>query len=628
MNNKVKNFIFCLFTFFLFSLNCYAYDYVIDNYDVVINVGENNKLSIKETIDVNFNTYKHGIIRNVPKVNTIYREDGTKEKNKVLISNVDVNEEFEKSNVDGDLRIKIGSASSTIIGKKEYIISYDYFLGNDKSKDYDELYFNIIGTEWDTVIRNVTFKIEMPKEFDASLLGFTHGKYLSSNTDNIDYEIVDNQIIGSFMGELSPGEALTVRLQLPEGYFVKDSLMNHLFELILYLLPIIFVFIAYNLWSKYGKDYDVIETVEFYPPEGLNSIDVAYIYKGNVSSKDVVSLLIHLANKGYLKIETTEKKSLFGKSDDFVITKLKGYDGDNKEEEKFLNGLFKDSDIVRKKDLEEKFYTTINSICYSKNSSRNKYKIFDKAADNKRGLLFLMLFLVSFLSLAIPVFGYGFDYIISSLLISFVFVLVLIIISAVCDKIGNKLSIVISLIFALISFMIAGIIFDSLIGYSIIFGDSVYSFGYLISLVNVIFIFLFYLIMSKRTEYGTEMLGKVRGFRNFLLVAEKDKLEALVNENPNYFYDILPYTYVLGVSDKWIKQFESIAIEPPTWYGGVDTRDLIIINHTIDRMMDTATRSMTSQPQSSGNSFGGSGGGFSGGGFSGGGSGGGGGSSW
>ena len=52
--------------------------------------------------------------------------------------------------------------------------------------------------------------------------------------------------------------------------------------------------------------------------------------------------------------------------------------------------------------------------------------------------------------------------------------------------------------------------------------------------------------------------------------AEKEKLETLVMENPTYFYDILPYTYVLGISDKWIKKFESIAIEPPQWYGGTD----------------------------------------------------------
>ena len=57
------------------------------------------------------------------------------------------------------------------------------------------------------------------------------------------------------------------------------------------------------------------------------------------------------------------------------------------------------------------------------------------------------------------------------------------------------------------------------------------------------------------------MLGKLRGFKNFLETVEKEQLEALVMENPNYFYDILPYTYVLEVSYKWIEKFESISLQ-------------------------------------------------------------------
>ena len=114
------------------------------------------------------------------------------------------------------------------------------------------------------------------------------------------------------------------------------------------------------------------------------------------------------------------------------------------------------------------------------------------------------------------------------------------------------------------------------------------------------------------------MLGRIRGFKNFLETAEKDKLEALVMENPQYFYEILPYTYVLDVSDTWMKKFESITLEPPTWYSGhYSTFDVVMFHHFMNTTMTTATSSMTSQPSSG-----------SGGGFSGGGSGGGGGGSW
>ena len=64
--------------------------------------------------------------------------------------------------------------------------------------------------------------------------------------------------------------------------------------------------------------------------------------------------------------------------------------------------------------------------------------------------------------------------------------------------------------------------------------------------------------MKRKTSYGEEIIAKVLGFRDFLLKAEKENLENLVEKDPKYFYNILPYTYVLGISKKWIKKFEDI----------------------------------------------------------------------
>lgn len=64
--------------------------------------------------------------------------------------------------------------------------------------------------------------------------------------------------------------------------------------------------------------------------------------------------------------------------------------------------------------------------------------------------------------------------------------------------------------------------------------------------------------MLKRTTYGNEMLGKIGGFKDFLEQVEKPKLEELVMEDPKCFYNILPYTHVLGVSDKWIRNLKQL----------------------------------------------------------------------
>ena len=133
--------------------------------------------------------------------------------------------------------------------------------------------------------------------------------------------------------------------------------------------------------------------------------------------------------------------------------------------------------------------------------------------------------------------------------------------------------------------------------------------------------------MPQRSDFATDRLNKILGFKNFLLYAEKPRLEALVEQNPEYFYDTMAYAMVLGVSDKWAEKFESIALEPPNWYQGYQPnyfRASLFGRHLVSSMSSMQT-TMTSMPTRSRSGGGGS---SFGGGFSGGGGGGGGGGSW
>ena len=106
---------------------------------------------------------------------------------------------------------------------------------------------------------------------------------------------------------------------------------------------------------------------------------------------------------------------------------------------------------------------------------------------------------------------------------------------------------------------------------------------------------------------------------------EKDWiLEALVDENPYYFYDILPYAYVLGITNKYIKKFEGIALKNENFYSN-DTLDFNQMSRLIDDNMYRINRIITARDfeyKPTENS------GYSSSSYSGGGSGGGGGRSW
>ena len=105
---------------------------------------------------------------------------------------------------------------------------------------------------------------------------------------------------------------------------------------------------------------------------------------------------------------------------------------------------------------------------------------------------------------------------------------------------------------------------------------------------------------------------------------EKEKLEKMLEDDPQFYYHILPYAQVLGVSDKWEEKFADITVEPPQWYAssvaGTVFR-LHVFNSIMRNTMSTMTKNMVSRPSSgaSGGHGGGHFGGFSGGGHGGGG---------
>ena len=659
--------------------------YTIDKYDIDIKVNENNKLDITETITAFFNESRHGIYRTIPLKNTITRLDGTTSTNRAQITNLEVDNEYTVSRENGNIKIKIGSPNYTVTGEQKYTIKYTYNLGKDPLPNLDELYYNIIGTEWDTSIDNVSFTITMPKNFDHSKLGFSSGAKGSTNNDDVYYYVNSNIITGRYLGTLNPGEGITVRCELPEGYFVGAGLDSEVADYIPSIVSVIFLLISILLWAIFGRDDKIIETVEYYPPKNLNSLDAGFLYKGAASNKDVTSLLIYLANKGYLEIidkninlssdkvnidgrakEDANQKiielqnkiieeekinpnsqklkhyknmldiyqnidtpidynqynlgpvvSKFNTENDFVIKKIKDYDGTDIHEQWFMEGLFEYGRTeVTSRMLLNQFYLTNNRILGDINNKQNKERLFEKTASSKKIFIILMVAISYCLITIPPVLNYGQT---NALFFTLLFPSIgfAVLFSAIFDSDpGPK-----------IFKIVWGIGFGggpwAIMVLPALMQDTLYLNNYIIGTLCIIGMAVCLAYLPKRTKYGTEILEKLSGFKNFLKTVEKDRLEPLVMDNPNYFYDILPFAYVFGISDKWIKKFESISLQAPSWYDSSDAFNISSFEAFMSSAMASAQGAMSSSPSSSSSS-----GGSSGGGSSGGGSGGGGGGSW
>ncbi len=581
-------------------------DYVIDKYDIDIVVNENNTFDVVEKRNVYFKRFGHGIVVWRKLVGSFLKPDGSSVKYKAQMSDIFVSDTFEKHIKDGSQYIKIGSSDKKVIGEKEYTVKYKYNAGKDRVTDADHFYYDLVGSKRDEPCGNVTFSITMPKDFDASKLGFTAGPKGSQDSSKVKYSVNGNKITGSYDGVLEKGEALTVRCELPEGYFTStgldDSFTNYvLIGVSVILLIIVILITAFSLKHRPGP---LVEPVEFYPPDDLNSLDIAYIYKsGNTDNKDITSLLVYFANKGYIKISQESDDD-----NDFKITKIKDYDGNNESERLFLEGLFESGkNDVGYDDLYDKFYKTVGQV-QVKADKINFPKIFRKFVLAKFKLILMMAITITVAVVGLIVYN-EFDnlgYVILGAVALFVIVMIFI------PKFSSlKLRAALLLIpWALSSY--------------VSFNDRTYFLANCVGVVCVAIMIYCASLLPKRTEYGHNMLGRINGFRNFLVTAEKDRLEALVMDDPQYFYNILPYTYVLDISSKWIEKFESINLKEPDWYSGSGMFDVFVLDRVMSSTMNSMTQKQESSSSSSTSSWGsgssGTGGGVAGGGYGGGGS--------
>ncbi len=613
---KLKYILVIISVSFFSLINVHAlydnYDFYVDDFNIIIDVNKDNSFDITEEIRVYFNQSKHGIYRNIPLRNTVSRLDGTKTKNFAKISNIEVNNSYTTNINDGYYYLQIGDASTLVSGYQEYVIKYNYNIGKDPLKDKDEFYFNIIGNEWDSVITYVTFTINMPEEFDSSLLGFSNGP-VNSTTNDVVYTVSKNTIKGSLSTPLYKGDSLTIRLELPEGYFSEAKSFYGVNNIIAIIIPIASVLIAWLIYYIRKRNVKIVDAIEFYPPDDYNSLEIAFLYNGAVDNKDIISLLVYLADKKYLKIEEKTSKSLNTSYSTTEIIKLRDYDGNKYEESIFMESLFKSGNKILLDDVGDELYKTIYDIKNKMNSKTNKQTIYLESNKKYKVLYIFMAILAFYISSILnSLYYYTLEMIVidTIAILFFAVVLYLMLIS----KTSKTLKVIISLLV-----IVFAIIFLMVDKYKYMYGNLII-FSSVLSIICYVIVICFASVFNFRTEFGNKIYGRILGFKKFLETAEKDKLEDLTEKNPEYFYDILPYAYVLGVSDKWIKNFEGIVLSAPSWYDGEDIFNIVSFNSKINSTINYV---------SSSSSFdGGSSVGSSGGGSSGGGSGGGGGGSW
>ncbi|MFC2821881.1 MAG: DUF2207 domain-containing protein [Spirochaetales bacterium] len=621
-------------------------DYYIKNYDVKIEVGNDAVHHVTETIDVYFERAHHGLVREIPHDYSDY--NGTTAK----IENLKCSEDFRTDKDNGYLIMRIGSESRTVTGDVQYVISYDYDLGADYNDGYDELYLNIIGTDWECIIENASFSVIIPyvpdsgyENFEAFYNGlkrnihFSAGGYGSKASDFsvwISKAGEDAAVISGSEIKLYAYEGITMRIDLPEAWYhgareiwdFRDEM-----EVIHPILCIVLLVIAVFLWHKYGRDNVPIIVAKLEAPKGMPPLLVGYVSDLSVDDKDIVSMLFYWADEGLIRID--EKGG-----EKYEFTKLKEIrdyaieSGKNilNVEMDLFDGFFNSCDVGGKvtfKTLEKnQFYKVIEKV----RTSTQKYFTGERALRDRRSdSVSAAVSLLSFLPLLSGTLRIGFyenfpTVVILHFFLSLILFFVNIMNAGSLMRTWNlRSSNIMPCILRLI---------PPVIGVFLLMRTERFLYGTAALLPNIFAVgastalAFFASITEKRSKYGDEVLEGILGYKEFIEKVEIEKLKMMIEQYPNFYYHVLSYAIVLGLENKWARKFENLPLEQPEWLGGASVIDALYLSRLSSRMMGAVKASV---PKSSISGSAGShvgGGGFGSGGFSGGGFGGGGGHAW
>ncbi|MDH3296943.1 MAG: DUF2207 domain-containing protein [Gemmatimonadota bacterium] len=456
---------------------------------------------------------------------------------------------------------------------------------DEDDREWTEFYWNVTGDEWPVRIERSSARIVLPSAATGVRARVFTGSYGSTESE-ADLDIAGSVIEAGANRSLGIKEGLSVTVAWdtrvggqPDGAFVvrppsTARLVARWFRSNWpFGIPILVFFGMYRMWSRIGRDpprHPVAPRYE--PPDGLTPAEAGALIDGRLDMRDVTSMIVDLAVRGFLTIQQEPGTRILGfsvTSDSFVFELLRdraGWSDLKRHEVQLLDAMFggRTGDTTSTSDLKNSFYKNLPGIrdaLWDALKSRGYYR-------------------------ARP------------------------------DRVQQGWLIGAAAIGGITVFL--GVVVAEGLGMSLVTTVAA-------GILSAIIVAAFGSVMPARTVEGARAQEQALGFEDFLGRVESDRFKRMI-KTPEMFEQYLPFAMAFGVEDTWAQAFADIYQDrQPTWYtghGGMRFHAGSLAGD-LSRMATTTASAMASAPRSSGGSGfgGGGGGGFSGGGFGGGGGG-------
>ena len=577
-------------------------EWVIRAFESDYVVRPDGSVRVTERIEVDFgDSRKHGIYREIEerprRISDAFAGGGQRLDYDIDVKRV-VDETGEpygvKTTTPGSrVRIRIGSPDFCVTGRQVYVIHYEIDRGVRSFDGYDELYWQVTGTEWPVPIERAEAQVVLPPDSAAAHADHEpwhascYSGYLSSTSaEGCEAEVVSPGVFRfATSGTLEIGQGLTLAAAFPVGVVPGPTLAERLWDAFVFWgplgIPPLALLLMFGLWYRHGKEPEMGSVVpRWEPPENLRPGPAGTLVDQRADMDDVVATILDLAVRGWIKIREVPPKVLPGLDDssflgraldaigvrqnEWELVRLRK-DEEEAELRRFellvVEGLFDGTTTRRLSDLDEEFYEQLPDIREALYADLVEKGLFPRSPESTRHRWMLGAVLVAVAGAGLGFLGFS---------------------------IGSPL-ILPAMLFA----------------------------------AATVLVFAFF--MPAMTREGARARARVEGLEEYVRRAEKAEMEFAnaPEKNPELFDRLLPYAVALDVTELWMEQFEGILTRPPDWYAGrVAGWNTATFANDLSSFRSAASTTLASSPGGSGSS------GSFGGGSVGGGGGGGGGGSW
>ncbi|MCF7820345.1 MAG: DUF2207 domain-containing protein [Candidatus Pacebacteria bacterium] len=550
----------------------------IKDFKSTIEILENDSAIITEDIiaDCGQAKNKHGIFRIVPTKSTT--PEGVIYTPVELISITDFQGKpynYQTQTSSGTITWKIGSANITVSGENNYRIKYKVKNVIREQKDFDEFYWNLSGNYWDLEIDNFQANIILPEGINKSNSEiYLYSGKIKSNTNNISsYNwINENALKVISKRTLQKGEGITLSISFPKSYIThqeidvassglyKESKASNSFLLDPKTKDFVSIFLILGFLIL-PIIVLIVSLIAFKKRQRKNPYRQNPIVVQYSPPEDISPLMM-----GFLQKRGVKPSLITASIVNMAVLGL-------------LTIKEKEKKILFLKTQSLQFTKTTNQANYEKLDEGEKY-IFNLLFNNREQVSSGQLqrsFQNKINTIQQKVRAEAKE-------------------KGYLEKQLNSLE-YIYLITAIITLLVG-------------------------SIPTFIILIIFYTLTRNLTEKGYEIIWKIKGFKDYMTIAEKER--HAFYEKENIFTKLLPYAIALGTIKEWVSKMENIYgkeyIEKSFyWYAGASGLAALNSVNSITSNIDSITKSINS---SVGTSSGAGGGGFSGGGSGGGGGGG------